>query len=100
MMNFDNCFRLGDEYPDWWHKRVITNEVMTFNDDDRWRGGPDKARIIQGQNVQWARKGDLIVLQPDGFIEVIPVAKVDLDDALDQMTAENQRLGLYDDLTK
>ena len=75
-MDFDNYFRLGDAYPEWWHNRVITNEVMTFNEDGRWRDGPDKARIIQGQNIQWARKGDLIVMRPDGFIEVIAVAKL------------------------
>lgn len=68
-MNFDNCFRLGDDPPDWWRDRIKAGGAKMFD---------DKARVIQGQNIQWVRNGDLIALQPDGFIEVIAVAKVSL----------------------
>lgn len=70
-MRVVDMFRLGEAWPDWWAEKVTTNEVTTYNDDDRWRGGPDRARIIQGNTIKWATKGDYIALGPRGEIEVI-----------------------------
>lgn len=74
-----NCFRLGEEWPDWWADLVTKNIAVTFNDDGRWRGGPDRARIIDKRGYpRWAKKGDLIVNCGHGRIEVIPVVKINL----------------------
>lgn len=80
-MNIKNYFRLGEEWPDWWADLVTKNIAVTFNDDGRWRDGPDKARIAQGNGYKWARKGDLIVNMGRGRIEVVSVVKIDLTDA-------------------
>lgn len=66
-----NSFRLGDEWPDWWADMVTRNIAVTYNDDGRWRGGPDRARIAQGNGYVWAMKGDYIVRHADGDVTVI-----------------------------
>lgn len=65
-----DVFRLGDTWPDWWADMVTANQAVTFNTDGRWRGGPDKARIAQGNGFVWADKGDYIMREKDGWIRV------------------------------
>ncbi len=69
-------FKLGDEWPDWWADLVTANKIVTSNDDGRWRGGPDSARIEYGNGFKWARKGDYIARLADGTVEVIYAVKV------------------------
>lgn len=64
-------FRLGEAWPDWWADMVSNNTAVTFNDDGRWRGGPDRARIAQGNGYVWALKGDYIARDKNGRIVVI-----------------------------
>lgn len=62
------AFRLGDEWPEWWHEKHITNEVTTHNEDGRHRGGPDYALIHTLEGVMRAGKGDWIIRGVKGEI--------------------------------
>lgn len=56
-----DAFRLGDDWPDWFHEKHIQNAVTTHNEDDRWRGGPDYALIHTLEGTMRAEKGDWII---------------------------------------
>lgn len=62
------AFRLGDEWPDWWHEAHIANNVTTHNNDGRLRGGPDYALIHTLEGVMRAEFGDWIILGVQGEI--------------------------------
>jgi hypothetical protein len=84
MPTVKRSFRLGEEWPDWWADLVTRNIAATYNDDGRWRGGPDRARIAQGNGFVWANKGDLICDMGRGEIEVIRSIEVDLSAGAEQ----------------
>jgi hypothetical protein len=55
------AFKLGDEYPDWFHDKVNTNEITTHNIDGRWRGGPDYCLIKTLEGEMRGEHGDYII---------------------------------------
>lgn len=62
------AFLLGKEWPDWWADAVSAGTIMTHNNDDRWRGGPDHAFIKTLEGVMRADKGDWIIRGVKGEI--------------------------------
>lgn len=80
-MKVINMMKLGETWPDWWADLVTKNIAVTYNDDGRWRGGPDRARIQQGNGFIWAKFGDYICQMADKRIEVIRnVGVIELDE--------------------
>ena len=55
------AFRLGEEWPDWWHAAHIRNDVTTHNVGGRVRGGPDFALIHTLEGTMRAENGDWII---------------------------------------
>ncbi len=55
------AFRLGEEWPNWWAVAVTANRAIAYNEDGRWRGGPDYAMISTLEGEMRANKGDWIV---------------------------------------
>lgn len=84
------AFQLGTEWPDWWADAVSANKVKTYNQDERWRGGPDYALIQTLEGEMRANKDDWIIqgvkgeiypCKPDIFAEIYePAPKEDTDD--------------------
>lgn len=66
-----DAFRLGDEYPGWFHAAVACHDVITHNYDGRHSGGPDYAIIMTLEGEMRANKGDWIVRGIKG--EIYPV---------------------------
>lgn len=64
------AFKLGEAWPDWWADAVTANKAKTYNQDDRWRGGPDYALIQTLEGEMRAEKGDWIIRGVKG--EVYP----------------------------
>lgn len=62
------AFKLGEEWPDWWADAVTANRVKTYNQDERWRGGPDYALIQTLEGEMRAEKGDWIIQGVKGEI--------------------------------
>ncbi len=62
------AFQLGSEWPDWWADAVTANQVITHNNNDRWRGGPDYAEIKTLEGVMRADSGDWIIRGVKGEI--------------------------------
>lgn len=62
------AFKLGEAWPDWWADAVSANKVKTYNQDERWRGGPDYALIQTLEGEMRAEKGDWIIQGVKGEI--------------------------------
>lgn len=55
------AFKLGEEWPDWWHIAHAAKEVTTHNVGGRWRDGPDYALINTPEGQMRADYGDWII---------------------------------------
>ena len=65
-----DAFRLGDEWPDWFHEKHARDEITTHNEDGHYSGGPDYALIHTLEGVMRAERGDFIIRGISG--EVYP----------------------------
>lgn len=64
-----DAFRLGQEsMPDWFCDARSADLIRTYNDDGRWRGGPDYALIRTLEGTMRAEFGDYVIRGVQGEI--------------------------------